>query len=359
MVPKLMSGVYLTRHGGPEALEWREDIPVPRPGPGEVLVRVLAASVNNTDINTRVGWYAAEVTGTSDDVDQEVEAGGWSGAFQFPRIQGGDLCGEVVATGAKVSRTTIGRRVTCPINQPRPTQENPVAFIALGSEYDGAFAQYCLLQERDLYDVTASPLSDIEIAAIPCAFGTAAGLLHRAGVGPGTEVLITGASGGVGLAAVQLAALQGARVTGVSSPAKAGAVRAAGARETLERGAAIPGDRFHAVIDIVAGALWPALIDALRPGGHYAVAGAIAGPIVEADLRRIYLRDITIHGATFQPAAVFAELIGKVNAGQVRPLVSATYPLQRITEAQADFQSKRYPGKLVLLPPQGEAKGDC
>jgi len=354
MLPETMSGVVLTRHGGPEALEWRDDIPVPRPGPGEVLVRVLAAGVNNTDINTREGWYSAEVTGATQEGDAGVEAGGWAGALGFPRIQGGDLCGEVVAAGPGAGRFAIGRRVTCPINQPRPSEENPVGFVALGSEYDGAFAEYCLLEERDLYDVTDAPLSDVEIAAIPCAFGTAAGLLHRAGVTEGREVLITGSSGGVGMAAVQLATKMGARVSGVTSPAKADLVRAAGAAETVDRGAPLPEDRFHAVIDVVAGDVWPALIDALRPGGHYAVAGAIAGPVVEADLRRIYLRDITIHGCTYQPAEVFSRLIGMVNAGQVAPLVSKTFPMCDIRQAQAEFQSKAHAGKLVLLPPGKE-----
>ncbi len=353
-LPAIMSGVVLTRHGGPEALAWRDDLAVPRPGRGEVLVRVLAAGVNNTDINTRVGWYAPEVTGATEEGETGVVAGGWAGALAFPRIQGGDLCGEVVALGAGVTRFAIGARVTCPINQPRPTPENPVGFVALGSEYDGAFAQYCLLDERDLYDVTDAPLSDVEIAAIPCAFGTAAGLLHRAGVGKGQAVLVSGASGNVGLAAVQLAAQLGAEVTGICAPAKAETVRAAGAADTLDRGAALPESRYHAVIDVVAGGVFGALIDALRPGGHYAVAGAIGGPVVEADLRRIYLRDITIHGCTYQPPEVFAQLIDMVNAGRVRPLVSKTYPLRDIAQAQSDFQSKAHAGKLVLIPPGDE-----
>ena len=351
MIPATMCGVYLTRHGGPDALEWREDIPVPHPGPGEVLVRVLAAGVNNTDINTREGWYSADVTGPTGERVDDVEAGGWSGALPFPLIQGGDLCGEVVSLGPDVTKVTSGMRVICPINQPRPTRDNPVGFVAIGSEYDGAFAQYCVVPEGDLYDVTFSPLSDIEMAAIPCAFGTAAGLLDRAGVTAGQQVLVTGASGGVGLAAVQLAAQMGAEVTGVASPAKAGVVHEAGAVAVLSRDDTPPPDRFHAVIDLVAGPGWPALIDALRPGGHYAVAGAIAGPIVEADLRRIYLRDITIHGCTYQPPRVFAALVDKVNAGRVRPLVSKTFPMRDIALAQEVFMTKRHPGKLVLLPP--------
>ena len=95
-----------------------------------------------------------------------------------------------------------------------------------------------------------------------------------------------------------------------------------------------------------------ALIDALRPGGHYAVAGAIAGPMIAADLRRIYLRDITLHGCTYQPPRVFARLMEMVRAGEVRPRISATYPLRDIARAQAEFQTKTHAGKLILLPPE-------
>lgn len=338
-----MSGVVLTRHGGPEALAWRDDLPVPAPGPGQVVVRVLAAGVNNTDIATREGWYARASTG-------DGGQGGWAGAIAFPRIQGGDLCGRVVALGLGVTRPAQGRRVTGPINLPRPTPANPVGFIALGSEIDGAFAQFCRMEAGDLHDVSASPLSDVEIAAMPCAFGTAMNLIDRAGVADGQRVLVTGASGGVGLAAVQLAALRGARVTGVAAEAKADAVRAAGAADVIGREAVPEPAAFDAVIDLVGGAGWPALVRALKPGGHYAVAGAIAGAVVEADLRDIYLRDITLHGCTFQPSETFRRLVDLINAGSVRPLVSATYPLRDIARAQEDFLSKRYPGKLVLIP---------
>lgn len=354
--PKLMKGVCLTGHGGPEVLEWREDIAVPSPGPGQVLCRVLAAGVNNTDINTRIGWYAPEVTGATDAVTDavtnEVEAGGWGGALAFPRIQGGDLCGEVVAVADGVDLTP-GMRVTCPITIPRPTADNPHGFIVLGSELDGAFAQYCLVEAKDLYDVSASPLSDVEIAAIPCAFGTAENLLTRAGVAKSQRVLITGASGGVGLAAVQLAVLRGATVTGVTSPTKADVVRNAGATDILNRDDTPPENHFDAVIDVVGGPAFGGLIRALRPGGHYAVSGAIAGPMVEADLREVYLNDRTIHGCTYQPKSVFRRLVDLINDGDIRPLVSKTYPLAEIANAQSDFMSKTYPGKLVLIPPKG------
>ncbi|WP_434220898.1 zinc-binding dehydrogenase [Paralimibaculum aggregatum] len=349
-MPARMSGALLTGHGGPEKLAWSDAIPVPRPGPGEALVQVLAAGVNNTDINTRIGWYAREVTGATAEGGGAAEAGGWAGALAFPRIQGGDLCGRVVALGQGAGGPPPGARVICPINMPEPTPERPFAFRALGSELDGAFAEYCAVPARQLHDVSAAPLSDVELAAIPCNFGTAAGLLRRAGVRTGHRVLVTGASGGVGLAAVQLARLAGARVTGVASGAKQAAVREAGAEDVLGRDDTPPAQGFDAVIDVVGGAGWGALIEALRPGGHYAVSGAIAGPVVEADLRVIYLNDITIHGATYQPEEVFAGLVAAVVAGRIRPRIAETYPLRRIAEAQAAFQAKRTAGKIVLIP---------
>jgi NADPH:quinone reductase-like Zn-dependent oxidoreductase len=341
-VPATMSGVQLVRHGGPEALVWRDDLPVPQPGPGEVLVRVLAAGVNATDINTRTGWYGAA-----------DEAAGWAGALGFPRIQGSDLCGRVVALGAGVDGFPVGARVICPTNQSEPTARNPLHFVSIGSEYDGAFAQYCLVPARHLHDVTASALSDVEIGAMPCAYGTAANLLARAGVEAGERVLVTGASGGVGLAAVQLALLRGATVTGQARAEKAGVLRAAGAA-VLDRDAAPEPRGFDVVIDVVGGAGWQQRLDALRPGGRYATSGAVAGPLVQGDLRSIYLNDLTIFGATHQPREVFAGLVTLINTARIRPVVSQTYALRDIGRAQADLAAGRYAGKLVLLPQEEE-----
>jgi alcohol dehydrogenase len=335
-----MSGVQLTGHGGPETLLWSNNIPVPRPGRGEVLVKVLAAGVNPTDINTRVGWYAR---------DDDAEGGGWGGALQFPRIQGGDLCGRVVALGEGVDGLAAGARVICPVNQAEPTQDNPMGFVAIGSEYDGAFAEYCRVPARHLYDVTASPLSDTEIGAMPCAYGTAHNLLTRSAVTAGDRVLVTGASGGVGYAAVQLALLRGAKVTAQCSAARSARVRGTGAA-VIDREAELAAASFDVVIDIVGGPRWMQRLDALRPGGRYATSGAIAGPMVEADLRTIYLHDLTIFGCSHQSGDTFAGLAAIINAGSLRPLVSKTYPLRDIAAAQEDLQSGRYPGKLVLIP---------
>ena len=348
-VPEKMSGVQLIGHGDADMLVWNEAIPVPSPGHGQALVKILAAGVNNTDINTRVGWYSKDVTGATDSVDA-ADDGGWSGALNFPLIQGGDLCGRIVALGKGADGLSIGQRVTCPINQPKPTADAPTRFEALGSEYDGTFAQYCLVDANQLFDVSTSPLSDIEIGAMPCAYGTAYNLLRRPEMTSGDHVLITGASGGVGLAAVQLAKVLGAEVTGITSSAKADAVRGAGADHILMRDDTPAAQSYSAVVDVVGGDNWGALIDALKPGGRYAVSGAIAGPIVESDLRTIYLNDLTLFGCSYQPIEIFGELVDLINQGQVRPLVSKTYPLRDIAQAQTDFITKTYPGKLVLIP---------
>ena len=353
-IPVTMRGVQLIGHGGPDKLVWNDAIPVPKIGPEDALVKVTAAGVNNTDINTRIGWYAKEVTGATGESDTgaDVEAGGWSGALRFPRIQGADLCGRVVALGDRAPATLqVGMRVTCPTNQPEPTEDAPTRFQALGSELDGAFAQYCRVPARQLHDVTRSPLTDIEVAAIPCAHGTAYNLISRAGVDASDRVLITGASGGVGLAAVQLAKIRGAHVTAVASKTKQDAVRETGADALLDRSEMPAPASFTVAIDVVGGAGWGAVIDALVPGGRYATSGATAGPIVEADLRTIYLNDLTIFGCTYTPRETFAELVELINGGRVRPLISKTYDLADIHRAQADFQAKTHPGKLVLLPP--------
>ena len=105
------------------------------------------------------------------------------------------------------------------------------------------------------------------------------------------------------------------------------------------------------VVDLVGGPGWPALLDLLRNGGRYATAGAIAGPLVELDLRTLYLKDLTFFGCTYQPRVVFENLIGYIERGEIHSLVAKTYPLEDIVAAQEDFIAKRYVGKLVLVPP--------
>ncbi|WP_319132922.1 alcohol dehydrogenase family protein [Streptomyces europaeiscabiei] len=360
MLPRTMAAVLLTGHGGLEKLEYRTDVPVPQPKKAEVLIQVAAAGINNTDVNTRIGWYSKAVaseTGaggaTGFDTVDDVDAT-WSGtALEFPRIQGADVCGRIVAVGEGVPGERIGERVLVRNMLRTPVDYRPFECWTLGSECDGGFAQFAVAPSRETHAVH-SDLSDEELAALPCAYSTAENMLHRAAVGA-ERVLVTGASGGVGLAAVQLAKRRGATVTAVCSAAKAAEVLAQGADRTLDRGAdliaALGAGSVDVVVDLVGGPQFAQLLDLLRPGGRYATAGAIGRPVAQIDLRTLYLKDLSLLGCTFQEDEVFENLVKYVERGEVRPVLSGTYRLEEIARAQEDFLAKKHLGKLVLVPP--------
>jgi NADPH:quinone reductase-like Zn-dependent oxidoreductase len=360
IIPKRMAAVLLTAHGGLETLQYRDDVAVPRPRDDEVLIKVAAAGVNNTDINTRIGWYSKKVdsatdrggAGGFDGIDSEDAS--WSGVpLAFPRIQGADCCGHIVAVGESVERARIGERVLVRSMMRHYADYRPFECWTFGSECDGAFAQYTVAPSVETHRVDCD-WSDAELASIPCAYSTAENMLQRAAVGA-ERVLVTGASGGVGSAAVQLAKRRGARVTALASAAKLDELTALGADVAIDRNtdlvAAIGANSIDVVVDLVAGAGWPALLEVLTRGGRYVTAGAIAGPLVELDVRTLYLKDLTLIGCTFQDDAVFDNLVGYIERGEIRPLVSATYPLGEIVMAQQHFLQKKFFGKLVLIPP--------
>lgn len=342
-----MSGILLTGHGGYDRLCFSDTIAVPAPVAGEVLIRVHAAAVNNTDLNTRLGWYSKG--------DAEAEDATWSGTpLQFPRIQGADVCGEIVAVGDTVDPTRIGERV---LIEPSLHEANGAPLSTpwyFGSECDGGFAQYTRVAARYAHPIH-SPLSAVELASFPCSYSTAENMLTRAQLKAGETVLVTGASGGVGSAAIQLAKARGAYVIAITSAAKADELRAIGADETLDRATDLrktPGmTSVDVVVDLVAGPAWPQLPDVLRPGGRYAVSGAIGGPMVELDVRTLYLKDLSFFGCTILEPEVFPNLVKLIETGKIRPLVAQTWPLQDIVEAQKAFESKSHIGKIVLEIP--------
>lgn len=355
-LPSTMQAVILTGHGGPEKLELRNDWPLPTYGDNDVLIRVAAAGVNNTDINTRTGWYSKSVTGdtAASAAGATADDGGWAGApLKFPRIQGADICGRVVAAGAAVDQALIGRRVLVLTMQPAgETAEGPVT-VTVGSEMDGGFADYVAMPAGMVVPVE-SGWTDVELASIPCAWSTAENMLERIGVASGERILISGASGGVGSAAVQLARRRGAHVTAIAARSKHGFLEHIGADRAVARddnlASAVGRASIDVIVDLVGGPQWPALLACLKRGGRYIVSGAIAGPIVSLDLRDLYLNDWTLKGATWQPMAILDNLVRYIEADEVRPVVSKTYPLSAISEAQSDFLTKTYPGKLVLVP---------
>lgn len=369
-VPTSMKAVLLTKHGGLDALEYRDDVAVPKPGRDEVLVRVGACGVNNTDINTRTAWYHPDVT--TGNTEESVVGGfsqvtpdtaTWGGqSVELPRIQGADIAGQVVDVGANVNAARVGERVLIDpwLRDPNhPEDLDGARFV--GSEVDGGFAQYAVVRGSNAIP-TASTLSDAELATFPCSYSTAENMLQRVALEQGETLLITGASGGVGSALVQLAKRRGARVVAMGSRQKETSLRELGADFFLDRDQrelpsalenAVGDASVDVVADVVGGNVFPELLGVLRRGGRYVCSGAIAGPIVPLDLRPFYLKDLALYGATVTALRVFTDLVRYIEAGEVQPLLAKTYPLSDIKLAQTDFMQKRHVGKLVLVPPTG------
>lgn len=350
---KTMSGMVLTGHGGPEMLEWRSDLPMPVAGAGEVLIRVAACGLNNTDVNTRIGWYAQSgVTGEGDE--------SWGGTpLEFPRIQGADVVGQVVSTGSNTPASLIGRRVM--VDPWLRDPDDPAGLETarfLGSECDGGFAQFVRVPANAVHPVESS-LSDEELATFATSYITAENMLDRAGVGSEDTVLITGASGGVGSALIQLATRRGARTMAISSAGKIGPVRSVGPDTVLNRDDAdfLADLRAEAgsvgitvIADVVGGNSWPVLIGSLARGGRYVCSGAVGGYSVELDLRILYLNDLSFLGASIVPSGTFANLVGYVERGEIRPLLAAVHPLRDLAAAQRQFLARNHLGNIVVKP---------
>ncbi|MFH8925986.1 alcohol dehydrogenase catalytic domain-containing protein [Streptomyces pristinaespiralis] len=352
MTDRRMTAVVLRRHGGPEALEVRTDWPLPEAGPGQVLVRVTAAAVNNTDVWTREGAYGLP--------GRPEALAGWRGAVDLPRVQGGDIAGVVAETAADVPDAWVGRRVLVDPAFYEDEREDAPPVGLLGSEADGGFAEYVAVDADRLHDMSASPLSDEELAALPVAYGTAMGMLERAAVTRGETVLVTGASGGVGLALVQLAAARGAHVLALTSGSKAAALREAGALVALPRDlppeelrrqvrAVAPGG-LDAVADVAAGPWLERLLPTLRDGARWVIAGAVAGPVVTFDLRRLYLHNLSLIGSSMHTRAHFAALADQARTGAVRPHIAARFPLHELRAAQEAFRDSARIGKIAVVP---------
>ena len=338
-----MKAILLKEYGDYDKLEYVEDYPIPTIKENEVLVEVKAAAVNNTDINTRIGWYAK---------DDSLENASWDGqSLKFPRIQGADVCGFIVKVGKNVDDARIGQRV---IIEPSLQKingkqlENPCYF---GSEYDGGFAQYTVISNEHAYAIN-SEYSDTELASFPCSYSTAENLLTRTSVNKNDTVLISGASGGVGSAAIQLAKARGAKVIAITSPSKFDEISKIGASKVISRDdniiETLGKNSVTVVIDLVAGKSWPQFLEVLKPKGRYGVSGAIAGPIVELDVRTLYLKDLSFFGCTVIEPEVFPNLVKRIENKEIKPLVSKTFDLKDIVEAQKEFLTKKHIGKIVL-----------
>ena len=346
-----MNAVLLTGHGGPEKLIYTK-VEKPQPQAGEVLIQVGACSVNNTDLNTRTGWYTAQ---------QEFEAvlqdtatttartsTAWRGtSIEFPRIQGADIVGQVVELGTNVDPKLLQQRVIVD-----PWVRNSGGDDRyVGSELNGGFAEYAVIPVSNVYPIH-SPLCDRELACFPCSYSTAENMLVKGRVASSDTVIIAGASGGVGSALIQLCKLRGAIVVAIASRSKEAFVRELGADFVCHRDEnlidALADRAITVYLDTVGGSYFPQLLKKLQVGGRYITCGAIGGPLVQLDLRELIYKDLEMIGATRMQATVFQNLVNYLNQNLLKPVVARTFPLSQIKDAQQYFQSKSFCGKVVI-----------
>ena len=184
-------------------------------------------------------------------------------------------------------------------------------------------------------------------------------MLDRIKLQEGEKILIPGASGGVGSALIQLAKRRKAQVFAITSKSKMDMIRDLGADHIFDRNQndleqnireVAPGGKVNAVADVVGGSSFSFYLNLLCRGGRYVTSGAIAGPIVELDLRTLYLKDLEMHGATVMQVGIFEKLVGYIEHGEIRPLLAKKFPISRIKKAQEAFLNKKHLGNFIILP---------
>lgn len=353
-IPAVMKAVRLLGHGGLDQLVYSDDVPTPEPAPGEVLIDVHACGMNNTDVWVREGAYGTETDPGSVSTWRRGRS-----TLTFPRIQGTDTVGEIVAVGPGVPAGRIGERAMVDFSiYNRPEGDDSLADIDyIGHGRDGGYAEYIAVPAENAYEIT-SGIGDAELATFCCAYLTAEQMLDRARLGAGERVLVTGASGGVGSAIIQLARVRGAVPYAVSSAGKQDALREIGAEDVVLRDVPdlvtaverVVDGPVDVVADLVAGPMFNDLLRILRPEGRYTTAGAIAGPVVDLDLRTVYLKQLELHGSSQGTRTAFRRLVRYIENGEIRPLLDRTFRLSDFHEAQRTFMGKTFVGKLVVVP---------
>ena len=326
------------------------DIPDPVPGPGDVLIRVRAAGLNHLDLWTRRGLPGLRL--------------------RMPHVGGSDMAGEIAAVGDGVAEWSVGDRVTanpgiwCARAECEwcASGEHPLCprYRVLGEHLPGGFAELAVAPARNL--VRLPDGFPFEAAAVaPLVYQTAwRGLVSRGGLEPGDSVLVTGASGGVSTAAIQIAAHIGARVFAVTSgPRNVRRVEALGAdvvidrlsgdfsgrvwRETAKRGVDI-------VLDSVGEAMWEGCLRALAPKGRMVVYGSTTGPRGVVNIPRLFWKQGAVLGTTMATKAEFEAVMALVLDGTLEPVIDDVWPLDRAREAQERLEAGDVFGKLALAP---------
>lgn len=364
--PTTMAAMLLTGHGGIEKLEYRQDVATPKPQAGQVLVQVTATAKNNTDRKAREGLYP-----TKDKGDVTSFAMGGEATLTFPRIQGADVAGRVVAVGEGVDTTRIGERGLLDFNLYADDRRD----INLTPDYyghgaDGGYAEYIAVPSDQFHHVPNPELHDAELAAMGmCSYQTAYHMMTSAGIGAGERVLVTGASGGVGTALIQLCRVVGAIPYAVSQPDKADALIALGAEAVIDRGdlptfvdrvlATTDGQPIDAVMDLVGGEMTNLFIDTMivdmqhrKRYPRLSIAGASGGNLSEVMWTRIYLYQVQIFGVSHGTREEAEQLIAWIRSGELKPVLHAAFKLSELHEAERYFVNRdsNYLGKIVIVP---------
>ena len=322
-----MKALRIHEDGGPEVLRL-DEVEDPVAGPGEVLIRLKAASLNHLDIWLRQGLPSVPK----------------------PRILGADGAGVVEALGEGVDGFELGQRVVL-----NPGLRNGAEIV--GEHRDGTHAELIAIPRENVHPIPEE-LSFEEAAAFPLVYETAYRMLvTRSGLREGEWVLVWGIGSGVGSAAFLIAKALGARVVVTSSDdGKLERARELGADETVnhESGDVVSVVKeatqggAHIVVEHVGEATWKTSLQVARTGGRIAVCGATSGPNPPANLHRIFWKQLSIYGSTMGTAEDFAGVYELVASGRVKPLVDRVFPLEKAADAHRHLESGKQFGKVVL-----------
>ncbi|WP_353214384.1 alcohol dehydrogenase catalytic domain-containing protein [Salinisphaera hydrothermalis] len=365
-IPTHMAAMQLVGHGDVDQLVYNQHVAVPAPGPGEVLVRVTATAKNNTDRKAREGLYP-----TKDKGDVTSFAIGGSPTLTFPRIQGADIVGRVAAVGDGVDASRIGERGLLDFNiygsDRRDINLTPDYY---GHGADGGFAEYVAVPSDQFHAVANADLSDAELASMGmCSYQTAYHMMTAANVSAGEHVLVTGASGGVGTALIQLCRVVGAIPYALSTPEKADALLELGAEKVFDRRAmddfpgqvreATGGVPLDAVMDLVGGDMTMRFIEAMTfdmnarsTYPRLSIAGASASNVSEVMWTVIYLYQVQIFGVSHGTREEAEQLVEWIRGGQLKPVLHAAFKLSDLHECERYFMDRgsNYMGKIVVVP---------
>ena len=342
-----MKAVRFHRFGGPEVLQL-EEVPVPVPGPGEVLIRVGACGVNHVDLDLRAG-----VSGF---------------ALDLPHTLGIETAGEIVALGEGVAPDMLGERVIVPFGvscgecRECLAGRDNLCQLRMGAGYTrpGGYAEYLTFPAGVLMRAPEG-LSSIDAAATLVSFSTAWHMLvNRAALRPGETVLVQAASSGVGSAAIQIARFTGARVIATgSSASKLQAARALGAQEVINYASddfvarvrdLTDGRGVDVVVEFVGGEVFTRSLDCLVPDGRLVTCGAHAGEKPTVNVIDIFRRELRIIGSRRATRLEMRRVMELVAAGTLRPVIDSVLPLAEAAEAHRRMEERRHFGKLVLTP---------